>query len=120
MLAERQRPVGMRLAHHRVDHVGMNHIVREIHVVGRELEHCRPRLRRAGPRALAGQPVDDPLPSRIRHDLERVVEAELLERPPRPADVVGLGQPDGVAEPAVRILAALAEPDRPSRGRCAI
>src|SRR3546814_9371201 len=65
-----------------------------------------------GFRSLAGHPGDDRRPAGAGVDFERLVEADLLERPKGPADAFALDQRDRVAEPDIAVLPRLAEPDR--------
>src|SRR3546814_11988838 len=63
-----------------------------------------------GFRSLAGHPGDDRRPAGAGVDFERLVEADLLERPKGPADAFALDQRDRVAAPDIAVLPRLAEP----------
>eukprot|EP01136_Pigoraptor_vietnamica_P033677 Opistho-1_new@96765 len=100
-----------RLAEHRVDDVGLGDVLVEAGVFG-ELHHRGEGCIGFGFRSLAGHPGYDVHPAVARDDLERLVEADFLERPEIPPDAVALDERDRVAIPAIAVLARLAEPDR--------
>src|SRR3546814_2016692 len=78
----------MRRPELRVDDVGVPDVVPERDVVRGESHQRLIGLGGRRARTTAQPIVDDLLPARIGRDFERVVEADLLERPPRPADAV--------------------------------
>src|SRR3546814_10145538 len=73
----------MRQPEHRDDDVGVPDVVPERDVVRGESHQRLIGLGGRRARTTAQPIVDDLLPARIGRDFERVVEADLLERPPR-------------------------------------
>src|SRR3546814_12695894 len=99
----------MRRPELRVDEFGVPDVVPERDVVRGESHQRLIGLGGRRARTTAQPIVDDLLPARIGRDFERVVEADLLERPPRPADAVAFDQPNRVADTDVRIPPRSAE-----------